>query len=436
MRNKIDYARTRVATLLSEAAPTRRSEYEIQAHLFAGEYGTRWRTTEGEEVEIIHFGEWNHEAGPDFKGARIRFGNVERTGDLELDMDARDWERHGHATNPAFAGVLLQFFVHRGHAAAFARTCDHRAIPQVQLSLDKPSPAVSYRTPADTVDPSTASIMLREAAEFRLRSKHSAYARSVSLHGPESTLFYAVATGLGYKNNAIPFLLTAQRIGLRNASAADGEARLFGAAGFLEPRTFDQADSITRNYLKPLWDNWWALRDGMSRLVLAREAWKFSGVRPANHPHRRMGTLAAVGRDFGRLRRAIRQEGMKGFQKFFTSLVHPYWTKHWNLSAARLDKDMALIGNDRVLDLLINAYLPSLPLDRAREEFATLPGPAPSRRVRKACEWLLGFQDPKFMRTALHQQGLLQLFLDFGSITALETWDKIQSGSTTANNAC
>lgn len=422
------YDRARAVPSLREPVANRQSEIEIQARLFAGEYGTRWTTTAGSSAEVVHFGEWNREAGPDFKGARIRMADgPEQTGDLEIDMDARDWERHGHATNPAYSGVLLQLFAHPCGPAAFARTADHRAVSQAMLfSADAPAPII-LRHPPGAVDPPAALTMIEEAADFRLRAKHAASARAASLHGPDSALFHAIASGLGYKNNAIPFLLVAQRTGLRDAARPDGEARLFGLAGFLEPRTFDSVDETTRQYLKPLWDKWWVDRGSMERLVLPKGAWKMSGLRPSNHPHRRMGALAATAVHFPRLRKQIREAGRRGFEEFFATLVHPYWTRHWNLSAARFDRPLALVGGDRVTDLLVNAYLPSLPLEKAREEMAKLPGTTPGGRVRRACEWLTGSADARLMRAARHQQGLLQLFADFGSLTALEAWGKIQA---------
>ena len=109
-----DYERVRLGGFVNESSTGRKSEIEIQARLFAGEYGMRWETTCGPSVEVVHFGQWNREAGPDFKGARLRFGDGEESaGDIEVDMDARDWERHGHATNPAYCGVRLQLFVHQ-----------------------------------------------------------------------------------------------------------------------------------------------------------------------------------------------------------------------------------------------------------------------------------------------------------------------------------
>ncbi len=426
---RADYASARVSSILKESSPAHLSELEVQARLFSGVYGLRWRTTRGEIVEVVHFGEWNREAGPDFKGVRFRFENGgEKTGDLEVDWDARDWERHGHATNPAFSSVQLQLYIAHPVETAFARTVDNREVAQARLEIEGPSAIKSPHVP-QPVDLGTARVMIDEAAEFRLRAKQSAHASASSLHGPDKALFYALASGLGYKNNAIPFLLAAQRLGLRDTGSSVGEALLFGVAGFLEPRSFDDADETTRRYLKPLWDHWWTVRDALSRLVLPPSIWKFSGLRPANHPHRRLGALFAVARDFDRLKAAIRTGGSEGFLRFFESLSHPYWTHHWNLRAARLDRPMALIGADRAGDLLVNALLPTMPLDVARRAWTEIRGPYPSGRVVKACEWLVGSDAPSLRRTAKDHQGLLQLFSDFSAMTASEAWMKIRGDS-------
>jgi hypothetical protein len=279
--------------------------------------------------------------------------------------------------------------------------------------------------PAEHVGLDEASRMISEAAEFRLRNKHAAHARAVALHGADAAMFHAIAAGLGYKNNAIPFLLAAQRTGLRRAGGVSGEALLFGLAGFLEPRSFDDADEVTRRYLKPLWDEWWTIRDAMSRIVLDRKMWKLSGIRPSNHPHRRLGALAAVATGFEHLRKSMRDSGAKGFRACLENLDHPYWHRHWNLRAAELAKPVALIGSDRVTDLLINAFLPSQPLDIARAELDRLRGPYPSGRLLRASNWLVGNVTPKLMRTAKDQQGLLQLYADFSAVSPLEAASKI-----------
>lgn len=418
------YESARESSRLHEGV-VRQGEIEIQARLFNGEYGTKWQTTDGEAFEILHFGEWNREAGPDFKGAVVQFEKSgEKTGDIEVDREARDWERHGHALNASFSGVILHFFIEGSREQAFARTLEHRAVPQARLAVDSPADPHEIK-PAGHVGFDEASRMISEAAEFRLRNKHAAHARAEALHGADAAMFHAIATGLGYKNNAIPFLLAAQRAGLRRTGGVSGEALLFGLAGFLEPRSFDDADEVTRRYLKPLWDEWWTIRDAMTRIVLDSKMWKLSGIRPSNHPHRRLGALAAVATGFDTLRKSMRDAGAKGFRAFLENLDHPYWRRHWNLHAAELAKPVALIGGDRVTDLLINAFLPSQPLDIARAELDRLRGPYPSGRLLRASNWLVGSVQSKLMRTAKDQQGLLQLYADFSAVSPLEAASKI-----------
>jgi hypothetical protein len=423
----LPYAQARAGCSLTESLPPRERELEIQARLFHGDYGTQWTTTHGESFRILHFGEWNREAGPDFKGVKIEFERrgVE-TGDIEVDWDARDWENHGHALNPAFANTRLHFFIQGGNPAAFARSNDHREIPQARLYIENPRP-LELRPPGAVVGLAEAREMMDRAAEFRILAKRASHLAARTLHGADEALFFSIAAGLGYKNNSIPFLLAAQRTGFSAASGAEGEAMLFGMAGFLEPRTFDDADQTTRTYLKPLWDAWWKVRDGFARNVLPRHVWKLSGIRPSNHPHRRLGALARVAREFGTLRKKIRDVGSKGFLEFFETLEHPYWSGHWNLSAEALDKPFALVGSDRAADLLINAYYPMREPGDAAKGLRELRGPQPSGVLRRASVWLVGRQENSLMRSAWDQQGLLQLHRDFGAFSAVEALEKIRA---------
>lgn len=423
------YALARLGSVIADSPVPRIRELEIQARLFHGHYGSEWTTTCGEKFRILHFGEWNREAGPDFKNARIEFEKRGlEEGDIEVDGDARDWENHGHARNPAFVNTRLHFFLHSEGAVAFARSCENRHIPQARLVVENP-PVLIGMSPTGTVSFEAARAMIDRAARFRMEAKHHAFLSASRLHGEEEALFFGIAAGLGYKNNAIPFLLTAQRVGWKFIRGEEGEAMLFGIAGFLEPRSFDDADEITKTYLKPLWETWWKVRDTYSRSVLQRSIWKLSGIRPANHPHRRLGALAAAGRNFSVLQRQIRDIGEKGFVRFFEELQHPYWTHHWNLSADPLAKPIALVGSDRATDLLINTFLPSRDPDVIEQRLRAIRGPQPSGILKRASLWLCGEAAEGFLRTAWDQQGLLQLYRDFGSIAAEEAWAKIRGAA-------
>src|SRR5437667_89200 len=127
-------ARVRERPLL--AAPKIPNELELQARWFAGEFGRKFQTLVGELVEIVQFGFWNREAGPDFQDAAIRLaGGPILRGPIEIDLLDRNWELHGHAINPAFDDAILHVFLERSGVEFFARTSTHRNVPQLQLDL-------------------------------------------------------------------------------------------------------------------------------------------------------------------------------------------------------------------------------------------------------------------------------------------------------------
>ena len=134
------YAQMRDATRVHEralfAVPRIPSELELQARWFAGDFGREFVSTNGDQIEIVQFGVWNREAGPDFRDAAIRINGGEAIhGSIEIDLLDRSWESHGHATNPAFETTALHVFVERSGRAFFTRTLSNRNVPQVCIDL-------------------------------------------------------------------------------------------------------------------------------------------------------------------------------------------------------------------------------------------------------------------------------------------------------------
>ncbi|WP_333865143.1 DUF2851 family protein, partial [Chitinophaga sp.] len=64
-------------------------------------------TTAGEPLEIIHPGQLNRNAGPDFSAAQIRIGRLMWAGNVEVHYRSSDWQRHGHQHNPRYDRVIL-----------------------------------------------------------------------------------------------------------------------------------------------------------------------------------------------------------------------------------------------------------------------------------------------------------------------------------------
>src|SRR5205085_2259907 len=132
----------------------------------------------------------------------------------------------------------------------------------------------------------------------------------------------AMADALGFKANRLPFTLLAQRLplALLRAKGEDAEALLFGVAGFLDAPKLAALRKSARSYARSLWDRWWKYRDQFARLIVPAELWKISGARPLNHPHRRLGALAALVARWKEFATLARDGTRAGLAEFFTGL--------------------------------------------------------------------------------------------------------------------
>src|SRR5213595_307233 len=202
------------------------SELELQARWFAGDFGKEFVSTNGDKIDIVQFGIWNREAGPDFRDAGIRINGGEPIhGCIEIDLLDRSWESHGHATNPAFEVTVLHVFVERSDRAFFTRTLSNRNVPQVRIDPTTLPEAFNANIPLacpgrcqaplkDLPEQRVRSV-LDAAAQFRLQQKAARIYRKIDDHGRDETLFQEVAAALGYKENKLPFTLIAQRLSLK-----------------------------------------------------------------------------------------------------------------------------------------------------------------------------------------------------------------------------
>jgi hypothetical protein len=414
------------------------SELELQARWFAGDFGKHFVTTTGDDVDVVQFGTWNREAGPDFRDAvvRINAGDPFR-GCIEIDLLDRSWETHGHATNPAFEATVLHVFVERSGREFFTRTMSNRNVPQVcidlatlpdtfnaNLPLAKPG---RCQAPLNKLPEEQVCSVLEAAAQFRLRQKTSRIRNKIETHGRDEALFQEVASALGYKQNTLPFTLLAQRFPLRllRENIRDCESLLFGGAGFLEASDLDVYKKSTREYVRQLWDSWWPHRDELQRFILPGNIWRLSSTRPLNHPQRRLAALAVLARDWPRLQRASGKSSIAAATDFFQRLEHPFWNFHYTLTAAASPKKMALVGESRVADILANVLFPFWVAHDSQSpnpasggvwaEYIKLPAQLSNRRLETAGTRLFGndARRKQFLKTVSHQQGLLQIYEDF-----------------------
>ena len=65
------------------------------------------KTRQGEPIEVIQPGLWNHDQGPDFLQARVRIGETVWAGAIEIHVRSGDWDVHQHQRDPRYQQVVL-----------------------------------------------------------------------------------------------------------------------------------------------------------------------------------------------------------------------------------------------------------------------------------------------------------------------------------------
>ena len=64
-------------------------------------------TESGEIVQVLQQGLNNMNSGPDFEQAKLKIGDVEWNGDVEIHIKSSDWNMHKHQYDKAYNKVIL-----------------------------------------------------------------------------------------------------------------------------------------------------------------------------------------------------------------------------------------------------------------------------------------------------------------------------------------
>jgi hypothetical protein len=103
---------------------------------------------------------------------------------------------------------------------------------------------------------------------------------------------------------------------------------------------------------------------------------------------------------------------------FFDKLRDEYWDHHYTVTSKPSAKRMALIGDSRVTEMMVNVFLPlAVGRDPGRWiTFKNLPAALSNQRVELAALRLFGEGSAVaglLVKSAAMQQGLLQIYEDF-----------------------
>jgi hypothetical protein len=353
--------------------------------------------------------------GPDFRDAIIATpSGVQLKGDVELHVRASAFRQHGHHRDPAYDNVVLHVVFQDDDEGTTPLACG-RKVPVVALApwvsqraqelsrwLAAPGrwqePCLSAR---ERLGDRTVAAILESASDQRLQDKAATFRRALAKEEPEEILYRALLEACGYSRNREPFHQLAQTLPWRRLRAAilnrppkerlpTAESILLATAGFSRPLPEEEAPLLP---------------------------WRTDGLRPENHPLRRLRGAARL-----LVRHADR--GLLGGLEQATARAQETGPQALT-SALRVDESApdgpsarpALIGAGRAREMAVNVVLPFLlawseergdpaPGERALALYRRYPS-LPSYGILRTLTAALGRE---LTTGARRQQGMLHLF--------------------------
>ncbi len=325
-------------------------------------------TVSGQEAEILSPGRLNRDAGPDFFNARIRIGEIELAGNVEIHVHNSDWYRHGHEADPAYDNVILsvvrkadvKIFNSQGNEVDTIVMDFADDIYREYLYLLRQTNTPACRKHIGDIDAGFVQMALQSLAIERLERKCREINTMLELTQNDwEECFYRLMCKYWSGNvNAESFyqlaLMLPYRLLLRYADRQILlEALLFGCSGLLEQAGED-------DYAEELKKEFEYLKNKHRLAVMPPARWKFMRVRPNAFPTFRIALLASFLRGREHLVDSIlKMERLDDFACLFQRRVSGYWETHYrfgDISAVKVRKP----GIQTWKILLINAVVPFL----------------------------------------------------------------------------
>lgn len=385
-------------------------------------------TTEGEPIQVLHPGNRNTHAGPDFFNARLRIGDLEWVGSVEIHINASGWMHHRHDVDPAYENVILHVVwkndkpvKRRDDTILSAIELNHRVDEQLLLSgyrlINSPDtiPCAALLSNVPEVVKMSA---LDNALLERLENKANDVLAMLQRNGNdwEETCYQLLCKNFGFKVNAEPFLQLAHSLPYRTLlKHADNllqlEALLFGQAGLLEEKKEDEYyNFLVREY------SFLSHKYQLSAKKLSKAQWRFLRLRPANFPTIRLAQLASLIHHQKNIFSKIISLSSQELKPIFAVKQSDYWLRHYQFFKKTQDT-IAGLGAASIENIIINTVVPLLTAySKAKDESIFIERaievlhqtPAESNTITK--QWVtLGIN----VKSAFDSQALLGLHSNF-----------------------
>ena len=342
-------------------------QYIWQAGLFNAE---DLKTTDGQPILILKRGRLNRDSGPDFSEARIRIGEADWVGNIEIHINSNDWFLHKHQLDSAYNNTVLHVVYNHQKIAqrldgSYVPTfvLNERIYPEViqHFKLLKQSEQwIPCASLISKIDHFTITQALDRTLVNRLERKSDQIQEWLNSCNNDwhSVFYYAITRSFGFGTNAQPFeelalRLPLQILGRHKNDAHQIEALLFGTAGFLNEVMID-------DYHNSLRKEWQFLKQKYQLHSNEPSSFKLMRMRPGNFPTMRLAQLSAlIYKSHHLFALIIELNDVKDIIQLFDVEGSEYWQTHYVFGKAAKKHSAELSEAARQL-LLINAVVPVL----------------------------------------------------------------------------
>lgn len=324
----------------------------------------------GVPIRIIHPGDLNKDAGPDFFNSKIEIDGVKLVGNIEIHVNSSDWIKHGHENDKAYNNLILHA-VYNHDKTIHQNTKHNVEVVELKNYLDKDilkkynSLVTSeYTLPCSKQIKNVNSLKLQSWIQRmlieRLETKTD-YAKQlfeVSKNDFTQTFYLMLARNFGFKINGEPFELLAKHLPIHillkhSANLFQLEALLYGVAGFL-------SKPYKNKYLQQLQNEFEFLKNKYKLVELDISLWKMLRLMPANFPTVRIWQFAMLIHKCPELLSSPEKfNTVETLSKAITFKHEGYWRDHYLFDGKEINNVKA-IGKNSIQNILTNTFAPFL----------------------------------------------------------------------------
>lgn len=325
-----------------------------------------FKDIEGNSVEILDFGKWNTDSGPDFLLAKIKINNIIFAGNIELHVKSSDWIFHNHSKDPNYQNIILHVVFQND---ADIDELKNKNIPTLELKnfideniLWKYEKLVSENQfiPCENIfDQTKIPVNFHEENVVKkLQQKSLEIEKSLELYKNnfEAVLFHSLAYSFGLKVNAFIFKQIAESINFTTINKIKQnetqlEALFFGISGWLDVPEDDQMQIWKREF------DFIKAKFNISELKFRP---KFLRLRPPNFPTIRLSQLANLYYQHHNLFSKVifAKNSAELFELFKDVKASEYWNNHFNFGKISTVDQPKVLTKDFIELIILNAILP------------------------------------------------------------------------------